>query len=100
MSEVSQSKGKALALCLIPFLMLAYFVVGALTNGIFIPGRNGAFPLSGQAAWVACLFPLLWLVGGIIRHYPDITLSSVKRKIVASVLTVTGVGLFFYASIL
>ncbi|WP_444925416.1 hypothetical protein ACJJI4_12920 [Microbulbifer sp. TRSA002] len=97
MNEVAQPRGKALALCLIPFLMLAYFVVGALSNGIVIPGRDGTITLLRQAAWVACLFPLFWLSGDIIRNYPGITLSSTKRKVVASALTVTGIGLFFYA---
>ncbi|MBQ0760371.1 MAG: hypothetical protein KBT72_11995 [Zhongshania sp.] len=100
MSEVANSKGKALALCLIPALMLAYFVVGALSSGISIPGRDGALTFSGKAAWIACLFPLLWLVGDVIRHYPAIKLSGAKRKIIATLLTVTGVGLFFYAIIM
>jgi hypothetical protein len=99
MSEVEQSKGKALALCLVPFLMLVYFVVGALSSGISIPGRDSAFTLAGQAAWIACLFPFLWLAGDVIRHYPALTISSAKRKIIATLLTVTGVGLFFYAII-
>ena len=100
MSEVENSKGKALALCLIPALMLVYFVIGALSSGISVPGRDGALTLSGQAAWIACLFPLLWLVGDVFRHYPAITLFGAKRKIIATLLTVTGAGLFFYAIIL
>lgn len=99
MSEVSQSNWKALALCLVPALILAYFVVGALSSGISIPGRDSAFTISGQAAWIACLFPLLWLVGDVIRHYPALTLSGAKRKIIATLLTVTGAGLLFYAII-
>lgn len=99
MTEVAQSKGKALALCLVPALILVYFIFGALSSGISIPGRDSAFTLSGQAAWIACLFPLLWLVGDVIRHYPALTLSGAKRKIIATLLTVTGAGLFFYAVI-
>ena len=99
MNEVTQSKGKALALCLVPSLILVYFVVGALSSGISIPGRNSALTLSGQAAWIACLFPLLWLAGDVIRHYPALAISSAKRKILATLLTITGAGLFFYAVI-
>lgn len=66
MSEVVQSKGKALTLCLVPALILAYFVVGALSSGITVPGRDSAFTLSGQAAWIACLFSLFWLAGDVI----------------------------------
>lgn len=84
MSEVAPSKGKALALCLVPALMLVYFAVGALSSGISIPGRDGALTLSGQAAWVACLFPLLWLAGDVIRHYPALTLSGAKRGSIGS----------------
>ncbi len=99
MNEDATSKGKALALCLIPFFILLYFVFGAASNGIFIPDGDGAFTLSGQAAWLACLFPLLWLTGDIIRHYPGITLSGAKRKLLAAFLTVVGVVMFFYAVI-
>ncbi|WP_444936260.1 hypothetical protein ACJJIW_20945 [Microbulbifer sp. JMSA004] len=99
MSEVAQAGGKVLALWLILFLMLAYFVVGALSNGIVIPCRDGTLTLTRQAAWVACLFSLFWLSGDIIRHYPGITLFNTKRKVVASALTVTGVGPFSMQSI-
>jgi hypothetical protein len=99
MKEIASSRSKALILCLIPFLMLCYFLAGALSNGIFIPGRDGAFMISGQSAWLACLFPLFWLAGDIVRHYPTLDISNISRKIIATSLTLVGVGVFFYAII-
>ena len=98
MNEVVQSKTKALIHCLIPFLMLGYFVVGALSEGIFIPGREGSLSLLGSSAWLACLFPLLWLTGDLIRHYPNVPMPLKSRNMISTILTVMGVALFFYAT--
>lgn len=98
MTEVIQSKTKAFLHCAIPFLMLGYFVMGALSDGIFIPGRESSLALVGFSAWLACLFPLLWLTGDLIRHYPNIPMSLKARNMTSTVLTVVGVAIFFYAT--
>ena len=98
MSEVIQSKTKAFIHCAIPFLMLGYFLFGALSKGIVIPGREGSLALLGISAWLACLFPLLWLTGDLIRHYPNVPMPLKSRNMISTILTVMGVALFFYAT--
>ncbi|EGG95054.1 hypothetical protein IMCC1989_1903 [gamma proteobacterium IMCC1989] len=98
MSEVIQSKTKAFIHCAIPFLMLGYFLFGALSEGIVIPGREGSLALLGISAWLACLFPLLWLTGDLIRHYPNVPMSTKARNMASTILTVVGALIFFYAT--
>jgi hypothetical protein len=98
MSEVIQSKTKAFIHCAIPFLILGYFLLGTLSEGIVIPGRDGSLALSGVPAWLACLFPLFWLTGDLIRHYPDAPMSVKARNMTSTILTVVGACIFFYAT--
>ena len=96
MDEAASPK-KALALYLLPVLFLVYFLVGAISGEISVPGRNDILSIQGISAWLACGFPALWLASEIIRHEQGINLSANSRKILAPIIMVVGVGIFFYA---
>jgi hypothetical protein len=92
MDEVTSPK-RALVLYLIPAFFLAYFVAGAFTGEINFPGRTG---IQGVSAWFACGFPVLWLASKVVRHEPKINLDAKTRTILAPIIMVVGVGIFFY----
>jgi len=92
MEEVTSPK-EALVLYLLPVVFLVYFVAGAFTGEISFPGRTG---IQGVSAWLACGFPVLWLVSKVVRHEPKINLEAKTRAMLASIIMAVGVGIFFY----
>ena len=91
---------KAYLLYALPSLFLLYFLWGALSGRLSLPGRSDILHLGGISAWVACLFPLLWLVSDVVRYDPRISLNRSTRKIIANLLFVSGSAFFFYAVVL
>lgn len=91
------SPKKASALYLIPVLFLVYFVAGAFTGEISVPGRSDILNIRGVSAWLACSFPALWLASELIRHEQRIKIGPKSRKILAPITMAFGVGIFFYA---
>jgi hypothetical protein len=92
MDEVASPK-KALVSYLMPVVFLVYFIAGALTGEISFPGRTG---IQGVSAWLACGFPVLWLASKVVRHEPKIYLEAKTRSVLAPIIMVIGVGIFFY----
>ena len=95
--EKLKSTKMVIAIILIPLLLLLYFLYGAINGSIFIPGRDGAFTLNGKAAWVACLFPFLWVVGEFIRYSSKVHMNNVARKLLSFSFITLGVGMFIYS---
>jgi uncharacterized membrane protein len=74
------SRSLVSALYATELLILGYFLYGAATGRLSLPSKAGATILSGWQAWIACLFPLSFLVLVVLRFDPAVTLSPRAKK--------------------
>ncbi|MEM8492891.1 MAG: hypothetical protein AAF756_18910 [Pseudomonadota bacterium] len=73
-------------------LILGYFLYGASVGETQLPGGRLSpdIFLNGTRAWMACLFPSLWIAGDIV-WYTDVVGSNVEhRRVIARVFVVAG----------
>jgi hypothetical protein len=68
------------ALYVAELLILGYFVYGAATGKLSLPSKAGISVLAGWQAWVACLFPLSFVLLVALRFDPAISLPAKAKK--------------------
>jgi len=74
-------------------LLLLFLIWRAYTGLLVVPGRlSGPFiVLTGGAIWVACFWPLMWLIAEYFLHSHRLNLHSKSRKILYVIFMSVGI---------
>jgi hypothetical protein len=76
--------------------LFAYFLHGAMSGDLYLPGRRGpGAHLSGSAAWMVTAAPILLWVGIIVRSGAFMFKSEKIQDVVEISLLFSGCALFF-----
>lgn len=79
--------------------VLIYFVKGAFSGELVLPGSKGTLILHGRLLWLACLSPFFFLAMTAVRFETSIALRELTRKILTAVLAILGFLSFFIAAV-
>lgn len=99
MYEGDDATGRRLLVSLPKLLILGYCLHGAINGKIQFPGGPRASDLffRDYAAWVVCLFPILWLVADAVWYGKLVGGTLESRRLISRCLVVSAFATLFIA---
>jgi len=98
MVTVRMSKYDHIVVLMIFGSLFAYFLYGAVSGDLYLPGKRGpGVHVSGASAWMITGAPVLWYLGIIVRSGACRFESARTNGILEILLICSGIALFLAA---